>query len=392
MSSNTSPTMLPTPFHLRTARLSLDNEWQSENGWTKASYYTDPLEEYWVLRNAVGVYDLTGLIHYRVAGPDATAFLDYVTTTNIGVMADGTAQYVLWCDDKGTVVGDGVLYRLQHDQYRLYSWQNVYLWLADASIGFDTNVEDLSRSFAGLAIQGPDSRSLLQAMGLAEAASLKPLHVCEIEHQKIPVLIGRVSGSGELGYELFVDVNDALFLWDEVMHHRTVMASAVGVAAHRRATVEAGHPRIGIDFLGAESTTRPHRAVTPFELGYEKRVDFNKPHFIGRQALERKRGETPHQTLCGIAHDGPAAFPDSPILSSGTNVGATTSVVWSPILGRHVGFAWILNSALTAKHALHVLGGVKDELKVDQLDIPVEIVPRRFFRSPSYLETPVAVA
>ena len=389
---NASPSILPTPFHLRTARLSQDNQWQSENGWTKASYYTDYLEEYWALRNAVGVYDLTGLIHYRVTGADATAFLDYLTTTNINVMVDGTAQYVLWCDDEGAVVGDGVLYRLQHDQYRLFSWHRAYLWLADAAVGFDALVEDVSRSFAGLSIQGPDSRALLQAMGLPEAAALKPLHTCDVELHKTPVIVGRVSGGGELGYELFIDVNDALMLWDDVMHHRTVLASAVGVAAHRRVTIEAGHPRIGIDFLSAETATRPHRAVTPFELGYEKRVDFNKPHFIGRHKLEQKRAENPHQILCGIAHDGPAALSDCPIIADSVNVGATTSIVWSPILGRYVGFAWILTAAIGGKHALHIHGSASDELKVAQCEVPVEIVPRRFFRSPSYLETPVAVA
>ncbi len=391
MSSLLSPSVQPTPFHLRTARLCLSNQWETENGWTKPVFYSDPVEEYWALRNGVGVYDLTGLVHYRVTGADATAFLDYLTTSNIGAMADSTARYVLWCDDQGTVVGDGVLYRITRDHFRLFSWQNSYLWLADAISGFEAGVEDVSRGVAGLALQGPDARALLQAIGLADAAALRPLELCEVEHQKIPMTIGRVSGGGELGYEIFVDVNDALFLWDELMHHRTVMATPVGTTAHRNTIIEAGHPRIGTDFLSADAATRPHRAVTPFELGYEKRVDFNKPHFIGRQTLERKRSKTPHQVLAGISYGGAAPLPGCPILSQGTSVGATTSVIWSPMLSCHIGFAWILSSAVSDKK-LYIRGTVSDELKADPQEVPVEVVPRRFFRSAGYQETPVAVA
>lgn len=392
MSTYSAPTLLPTAFHMRTARLCLTNDWVAENGWTKAKVYTDPLAEYWTLRNSVGVTDLSGLYHYRISGEDAVALLDYVITDSVRAMDDGTARYSLWCDGSGSIVGDGMIYRLNAENFWVFTRQISYLWLSDAAIGFSATVEDVSRNFAGLAVQGPDARQLLLALGLSEIDTLKPLHVIETEIQKVTVVVGRVSSIGELGYELFVDANDALFLWDELLHHRTVMAAPVGASAFSLATVEAGHPRIGIDFISVDDAVRRRRAVTPYELGFDRFVEFEKPNFVGRQALEKCRGQVPKQILCGITYDGPVALSKCPIVSNNLDVGATTSVIWSPKLGRHIGFAWILNSALLSEEKLEISGRVVDELKVDRLRVPITIVPREFFRSSAYLETPVAVA
>ncbi len=392
MNTRPSPSMSPTPFHLRTARLCLSNAWVGQNGWTKVDFYTDVLEEYWALRNGAGIHDLTGLLHYRIVGADASSFLDYLTTVNVGMMPERTARHVLWCDDQGHVVGDGILYRLKPDEFRLFTQQSSYLWFADASVGFATVVEDVSRNFGGLAIQGPDARNVLQAVGLTDVAAMAPMEVVETTIQNVPVLVGRVSSGAELGYELFVDANDAPFLWDELAHHRILLTSPVGVSAFHTAMVEAGHPRLGFDFLSSETTIRGRRSVTPMELDMNHRVDFNKPHFIGRRALEQKWTAPPHQKLCGITYDGPGAFSGCPIRSKGTDVGATTSIVWSPKLARHVGLAWILTSAMSGAEPLELHAHIADELKAEPVSVPVSVGPRRHYRSATFLETPVAVA
>ena len=386
------PSLLPSPFHLRTARLCNTNAWVEENGWTKPAYFNNPQGEYWALRSGAGIYDLAGLIPYKVSGRDAAPLLDYVMTDNITGLAVATARHCLWCDDQGHILGDGVVYRLSRDEFRVFTRQASYLWFADASEGFDASVEDMSRSLCGVAVQGPDARQLLVGLGLSEAATLNPLDIAETELQKVPVLIGRVSCSSELGFELFVDANDALFLWDELMHHRTVLPTAIGVDAMRIATIEAGHPRNGVDYLSPQTTTRPHRAASPFDLGLGGRVDFNKPYFIGRRALEQKKSDGPHQTLVGISYAGPTAFSDCPIYAGGKPVGATSSVVWSPKLAQYIGFAWVLTSAQTSSTSLTLQGHYVDELKVEAVDVPIHIVPRPFFTTSTYLETPVASA
>ena len=392
MSQPSFPSLLPSPLHLRTARLCNTNAWVEENGWTKPAFYNDPQDEYWALRSGAGVYDLAGLIPYKVSGRDAAPLLDYVMTGNITGLAVATARHCLWCDDQGHILGDGVVYRLGRDEFRVFTRQRSYLWFADASLGFEATVEDMSRSLCGVAVQGPDARNLLMDLGITEAATLRPLDIAETELQKVPLLIGRVSCSAELGFELFVDTNDALFLWDELMHHRSVLATPVGAEAMRTVTIEAGHPRNGVDYLSSQSATRPHRAASPFDLGLGGRVDLNKPYFIGARALEQMSSGVPHQTLVGISYAGPGAFGDCPIHAGGKPVGATSSVVWSPKLAQYIGFAWVLSSAQSSNTALSLQGHYVDELKVEAVDVPIDIAPRPFFTTPSYLETPVATA
>ncbi len=392
MSQPFFPSLLPSPFHLRTARLCNTNAWVEENGWTKPAYFNDPQDEYWALRSSAGIYDLAGLIPYKVSGRDAAPLLDYVMTDNMTALAVGTARHCLWCDDQGHILGDGVVYRLSRDEFRIFTRQKTYLWLAEAAVGFEATVEDLSRSLCGLAVQGPEARDLLLGVGLSEAATLRPLDIAETELQKVPVLIGRVSCSAELGFEIFVEANDALFLWDELMHCRAVLPTAVGVDAMRTATIEAGHPRHGVDYLSPQSATRPHRAASPFDLGLGGRVDFNKPYFVGRNALEQKRSDVPHQSLVGISYAGPSAFTECPIHAGGKPVGATTNVVWSPKLAQYIGFAWILSSVQASHAPLSLQGHYVDELKVEAVDVPIHIVPRPFFTASTYLETPVATA
>ena len=392
MSQPGFPSLLPSPFHLRTARLCNTNAWTEENGWTKPAFFNDPQDEYWALRSGAGVYDLAGLVPYKVSGPEAAALLDYVMTDDMAGLPVATARHCLWCDDQGHVMGDGVVYRLTQDDFRIFTRQMSYLWFAEAAEGFEATVEDLSQNLCGLAVQGPDARSLLVDLGLAEVASLRPLEIADTELQKVPVLVGRVSCSAELGFELFVDTNDALFLWDEIMHHRNVLATAVGAEAMRTVTIEAGHPRNGVDYLSPQSATRPHRAASPFDLGFGGRVDFNKPYFVGCKALQKKRSEGAHQSLVGISYAGPSAFNECLIHAGGKPVGATTCVVWSPKLAQYVGFAWILSSAQTSHAALSLRGHYVDELKVEAVDVPIDIVPRPFFKTSTYLETPVATA
>ncbi len=392
MNAGSSPAMMSTPFHLRTARLCLTNDWTETNGWTKVNTYSDSEAEYWALHNSVGVHDLTGLCQYRISGVEAVRLLDYVLTGHVRAMADGTAHHVLWCDDNGLLVSDGLLYRLNAQEFRLFSRQSSFLWLADAAADFEAAVEDVSHTVAGLAIQGPDARALLRAVGLVDVDTLPPMGLLEGQIQKVPILVGRVSAGGELGYELFVDVDDALFLWDELLNQKAVAAVPVGEAAVSVTTIEAGHPRLGIDFLSAETAIRPRRAVSPFELCWGDRVHRNKSHFVGRRALEAKRLFAPRQVLCGITYDAEDALGHCPIVAKGQDVGATVSVVWSPRLARHIGFAWVLQSALKAPHELRIVGHHGAELKVDHLEVPLQIVDRRFFRSQNYLDTPVAVA
>ena len=156
---------LESPFYARMKALDTVNEWHQWKGYTAANELYCADTEYFAIRNATAVFDLTPMTKYRITGEDSLAFIDRLVTRDMNKVAPGRVAYAAWCDDQGQVIDDGTIFHLREGEYRLCSQERHFGWLQAATIGFDVTVTHETDDVAALAVQGPTSNSVLSTLG-----------------------------------------------------------------------------------------------------------------------------------------------------------------------------------------------------------------------------------
>ncbi len=351
-----------TAFYPRTAPLNRKLQWREWSGYLAASAYHDSHEiEYNAIREAAALIDVSPLYKYLVTGPDATRLVDRVITRDAGKLAVGRVYYTSWCNEEGRVVDDGTVARLDEQAYRWTAADPSLRWFRLNARGLDVEIEDVSERVSALAVQGPLSRHVLEAVTEGEWGDLRYFGRRASQVGRIPVDVSRTGYTGDLGYEVWVDSAEAVELWDAFVHAGGAYGlRPAGMLALDVTRIEAGLILIEVDFDSVRRALIPEQSFSPFELGILGRfVDFEKPaDFVGRRALEREqaRGGPPRRVV-GLELDwepleelylkrgltpmvDPAASREPvPLYVRGRQVGKATSTTWSPTLKKVVALA-----------------------------------------------------
>ena len=132
--------LLETPFHARSRALAQVDQYVAWSGYSTVDVYTTVEQEYFAIRNAATVYDITPMTKYRIAGRDALAYLDRLLTRAVAPLRVGRLGYCLWCNDDGELVDDGTLFRLGESEFRLCAAMRQIDWLEASAIGFDVSI------------------------------------------------------------------------------------------------------------------------------------------------------------------------------------------------------------------------------------------------------------
>ena len=332
---------LRTPFYERMVKLDTLNTWHEWKGYSTPDALYCAETEYFAIRNATAVFDLSPMTKYRITGPDSLAYLNRLVTRDMAKVKPGRVAYAVWCDDLGQVLDDGTIFHLRAGEYRLCSQERHYDWLITSAIGFDVTVTEETADIAGLAVQGPTSYSVLSAMGLDGLGELKVFGLMHFDFEGTELMVSRTGFTGDLGYELWITADKAEALWDALFAAGQIFGiRAIGVHALEMSRVEAGYLAAYQDFLPAKATVRNGRTRSPLELGLEWLVDFKKPNFNGRRALaeEKRRGST--WRLVKLDIEGNKAAHHSYIYEKSKNnrkeIGFITSAVWSPICKQNI--------------------------------------------------------
>ena len=323
-----------------------------------SSYDPHPDREYAAVRNAAALFDVSPLHKYIVTGRDAGRMLDRLITRDVAKLKTGQVYYTPWCDAAGKVVDDGTLSRLDEGTYRLTSADSSLRWLQMNAVGMDVRIEDVSRSVATLALQGPLARAILAQLTSLDLAKLKYFRVASTTLRGIPVTISRTGYTGDLGYELWVDAARALPLWDALVEVGTPYGiTPAGVWALDIARIEAGLIMLDVDYYSAHHALIEQRKSTPFEINLGWAVSASKGPFNGRRALaaERQRGAAwgfvgleidwvSFERLFAAHHLPPqisnvAWRASAPVYVWGSQVGYATSGCWSPLLKKQLALA-----------------------------------------------------
>jgi aminomethyltransferase len=337
--------LLKTPFHDRARALSQVDSFIPWAGYTTVDVFTTVEQEYFAIRNATTLYDLTPMVKYRVVGPDAVAYLNRLVTRDVAKLKPNRVAYCVWCNDAGHLIDDGTIFRLGESEYRICTAERQIDWLLDSRIGFDVELSEVTEQVAALALQGPTSWAVLKAAGLEGVDKLKMFEIGDFVLGGGPVTVSRTGFTGDLGYELWIKPSQAEPIWDLLMAvGRSRGIRAIGSQALNIARIEAGFLSPNVDFVSAEHTIRTGRDRSPLELGLAWLVDFNKGHFTGRRALLAEQRAGARRQLVGldIAGNKPAhnalLYTDK---SGKREIGHISSAIWSPTCKRNIALAMV---------------------------------------------------
>lgn len=333
---------IDTPFQPRLAELSRTDDWYSWAGYRAPHSLWDEELEYFAIRSQAALFDISPMTKYRVEGPDAEAFLNRVTLRDVSKLEPGRVHYTAWCDDEGFVLDDGTLFRLSADRFRLCCQERHLPWLLDSAVGFEVSVDEETEQVAGLALQGPTSFAVLREAGFAGVEKLKVFDLAEFDHEGGKVVISRTGFTGDLGYELFVDRDLALSLWDRLFKVGELRGiRAIGYTALNRARTEAGLIVANADFVTSEHAIRANRLRMPDEIGLGFMVDATKSHFNGRRAIleARARGKLRH-VLVGLEIEGNVPAEHAIVYhKKHKEVGLVSAALWSPMAKKNIALA-----------------------------------------------------
>jgi aminomethyltransferase len=346
-----------TAFHPRTAPLNRKMQWREWSGYFASSVYADHHDiEYNAIREAAALIDVSPLFKYELSGPDALRLVDRIVTRDATKLRVGQVFYTPWCDESGKVIDDGTVHRLDEDRFRWTAADPQLRWFRQNARGLDVTIEETTERTASLALQGPLSRAVLEIAADESFADVRYFRRRRTTIGGVAVDVSRTGYTGDLGYELWVDTEHAVGLWDALMTAGAPYGiRPAGMIALDVVRLEAGLILLEVDYTSARHAMNADQAYSPAEIGLGRLVDLDKGPFVGGRALAAEaRAGGPPRRLVGLeldwagiealhsAQDLPPAAPaivsraPVPIFDGGRQVGRATSIGWSPMLKKPI--------------------------------------------------------
>src|SRR5580765_6240435 len=384
-----------TAVHDRTFALAGSLNYRDWSGYYAVSAYEAHHEhEYNAIRNAAALIDVSPLFKYLVRGRDAVKLVDRIITRDARKLAVDQVYYTPWCDERGKVIDDGTVTRIEEQTFRWTAADPSLRWLTQNAIGLDVTIEDVSESIAALALQGPTSAGLLDAVADADIRSLKYFRMTRGTIAGVPVDISRTGYTGDLGYEICMPWDRATAVWDALMSRgRPYDIHPAGMLALDVARVEAGLLLIEVDFNSSKKALIESQKYSPYEMGLGRLVQLDARPFVGRTPLAEEHRRGPARQIVGLEISWPAVetlYEDIglapqvsaaasrvavPVYKVGRQIGRATTTTWSPVLKKMI--------ALATVSAPHTAPGTELECEVTveavRHRVPATVVKTPFF-------------
>ncbi len=348
-----------SPFHPRTSALVRAQTWRRWAGYQMASAYDPhPDREYAAIRNAAALFDVSPLHKYLITGRDATRLLDRMVTRDVTKCAVGQVLYTPWCDANGKVIDDGTISRLDEKTFRLTSAEPNVRWLDMNAVGMQVELEDVSERTAALALQGPLSRTILEQVSPADFKTLKYFRLVHTTIRSTPVTISRTGYTGDLGYEIWVNAENAVAVWDALIEAGTPYGlTPAGVWALDLARIEAGLIMLDVDYFSSHHALIEDQKSSPYEINLGWTVSDTKGPYNGRRALRAEKAKGSAWGFVGLdvkweslesvyaERALPPQLPtvawrtSAPVYRGDEQIGYATSGCWSPLLKKYLALA-----------------------------------------------------
>lgn len=308
-------------------------------GWEMPVEYSSLVEEHLAVRRRAGLFDVSHMGQIELAGKDALAAVQRMTSNDAGKLEVGQAQYSALTTPAGTFVDDLLVSRLAGDHFLLVvNASNVkkdFTWIAQQARPFpDAAAVNTSSRYALLALQGPAARDVLQAVTDVDLPAIRYYRFTHGEVAGVRATISRTGYTGENGYEIFTPPQQALRVWQALLEAgREAGVMPAGLGARDTLRLEAAMRLYGNDI---DETT------SVLEADLEWIVGWDKGEFNGRDALAAQKAEGPRRRLVGFEMtDRAIARHGYEVLVEGRPAGAVTSGTRTPFLEKAIGMAYL---------------------------------------------------
>ncbi len=344
-------------------------------GWSMPLQYSGVIDEYHAVRQQAGLFDVSHMGRIIFSGKRALDFLQLVTTNDVSKLSVGQAQYSMICNHEGGVKDDVFVYRTGSNDYLLCvnasNREKIGQWLCEQQANGQNNftLQDCSSQMAQLALQGPQSKSILsEVLNNSSLEELKPRWCLDAMISGGKVLITRTGYTGELGYELYVTSDHAAVLWQRLIGvGESVGLKLAGLGARDLLRLDMGYFLYGNDLT---------EETTPVEAGAEWVVGFQKPEFIGSTVLKKQMEKGPTRRLVAFELQ-EKAVPrhDMVIYAKDIQVGKVSSGNLSPILQKGIGLGYVASQYSSEGTVL--------EIQVRGKKVPAVVVKPPFYKRKS---------
>ncbi|RAQ96523.1 glycine cleavage system aminomethyltransferase GcvT [Thermogemmatispora tikiterensis] len=320
-------------------------------GWEMPLQYSSILEEHRAVRTRAGLFDVSHMGEFQVEGPEALPFLQYLVPNDVGRLAINQALYTTLCLPTGGVIDDLLVYRLEAERYMVVvNAANIakdLAWFQEQAQRFSAlQIADRSQATALLALQGPEAQAILQPLASVDLATIRYYRCLPGSVAGLACLISRTGYTGEDGFELYCEAEQAPVLWERLLaagKERGLVPAGLGARDTLR--LEAGYC-----LYGHELTEQ----TNPLEAGLAWTVKFEKGDFIGREALLQVREQGPARKLMGLEmverrvprggytiYDSDTGGESGSSGANGRAIGVVTSGAPSPTLNKSIGMGYV---------------------------------------------------
>ncbi len=329
--------------------------------------YRGIIPEHLSVRERVGIFDVSHMGRFFVRGKDALKFIYYVTTNNPEKLEVNQAQYSLMCYPHGGIVDDLLVYKIDNETFFLVvnaaNTEKDWNWLNENKKG-EVEIENVTERIAQVAVQGPLSEEVSVKILGEQLKTLAYYRASYIDYDNKKIFISRTGYTGEDGFEIYMEGEDIVHLWNEFREQGVVPC---GLGARDTLRLEMKYALYGNDI---DETTNP------VEAGLLWVVDLNKENFIGKDAILRVKQEKPRRKLVamvmkdkGIPRHGYKIFGDG-------EIGYVTSGTFSPSLKKGIAMGYVNRSY--HKVGSRVLIEIRDK------KMEAEVVKPPFYKNASH--------
>jgi aminomethyltransferase len=306
----------------------LTGDWMDLFGYWAPMVVTDTQEEYRAVREAAGLMDFTMLRKVDIEGEGAQEFVNTIVTRDVSKLTPGRIAYGALTDENGKMIDDCTSLMRSPDRIRFCGANDRDYELFTEKAPAGITVREFTDDMPHLCVQGPKSREMLQGLANEDLSNdVFPYYTFreDVQIAGIPVFMTRLGYTAELGYELWVDRDRALELWDALLEAGEPQGlKVIGMVALDLFRIEGGFIIGGVEY---------DPAVSPYECGLGWSVDLEKGEFQGRDALARDKEETKLRLTSVVLEGGGDEASGGAIAVDGEQVGLVTQAVESPYLG-----------------------------------------------------------
>ena len=340
-------------------------------GWDMPVEYSGIIDEHMAVRTAVGLFDVSHMGQIELAGADALAAVQWISSNDASRLAHGQIQYSALTTPEGTFVDDILVYRMGEQHFMLVvnagNIMKDHQWIAArvGERGGDVSVVNASSRYALLAIQGPQAERVLQTITAIDLPAIKYYWFAHGEVAGVRVTVSRTGYTGEDGFEIFAPPAQAERLWNALLEAGEASGiKPCGLGARDTLRLEASMRLCGSDM-------DEHTSVV--EAGLSWIVGWKKDTFLGAERLREQKAGSLERKLVGFEmRDRAIARHGHAVMAGDTQVGVVTSGTQTPFLKKAIGLALVPVALAEPGNSLTI--------DVRGRQVRAEVVPEPFYK------------